>query len=191
VHRTLLPLDAIEVDGLPSVRPEIAAITAWPLLSGADRRAPLIEASRRRLLTPDRLLKAAESMWWVPGIRDVRRLVGLIAAGCESELELWGYTSVFDVAGLRDAKRQHVVRVGERAFRLDMAYDGDKVAVELDGRAYHASPAQWERDIARDLALATIGWQTIRLSHRRLVGDPDGCRRDVLAVRAARRAQAR
>lgn len=190
VHRTLLPLAAVEREGLPVVRVEIAAITAWPLLSGADQRAPLIEASRRRLISPDRVLTAAERMWWVPGIRELRHLVGLLVAGCESELELWGYTSVFNVAGLSDATRQRIVRVGGQTFRLDMAYEDEKVAVELDGRAYHASPARWESDIARDLALATIGWQTIRFSHRRLVSDPDGCRRDVLAVRAARRTQA-
>jgi very-short-patch-repair endonuclease len=121
---------------------------------------------------------------------ELRHLVGLLVAGCESELELWGYTSVFNVAGLSDATRQRIVRVGGQTFRLDMAYEDEKVAVELDGRAYHASAARWESDIARDLALATIGWQTIRFSHRRLVSDPDGCRRDVLAVRAARRTQA-
>jgi very-short-patch-repair endonuclease len=109
-------------------------------------------------------------------------LLGLIAAGCHSELELWGYTDVFDVPGLRGATRQRTVVVRGRAYILDMAYEEQRVAVELDGRAYHAAPAQWERDIARDLALATIGWLTVRLSHRRLTNDIAGCRRDVAAV---------
>jgi very-short-patch-repair endonuclease len=187
VHRTLLPLDAREIDGLPVVRPEVAAVMSWPLLAGSDRRAPLIEGSRRRLLSPQRAATLAEKMIWLKGVRELRALVGLLLAGCESELELWGYTDVFNVPGLNDANRQQVVRVGDRTYRLDMAYGAEKLAVELDGRAYHASPAQWERDIARDLALAKIGWQTIRLSHFRLTHDVEGCRRDVLAVRAARR----
>ena len=108
-------------------------------------------------------------------------------AGCESELELWGYTDVFSVPGLDDGTRQRVVRAGGQVYRLDLAYDEQLLAVELDGRAYHASPEQWARDIARDLAIATLGWQTIRLPHSRLMGDVDGVRRDVLAVRAARR----
>jgi len=70
---------------------------------------------------------------------------------------------------------------------LDVAYEEERLAVELDGRKYHADAARWEKDIARDLAVATSGWQTIRLSHDRLHSDVDGCRRDVLAVRAARR----
>ncbi|WP_408649774.1 hypothetical protein [Jatrophihabitans sp.] len=58
--------------------------------------------------------------------------------------------------------------------------------MELDGRAYHAAPEQWERDIGRDVELATLGWQTIRLSHARLTRDVPGCRRDVLAVLRSR-----
>lgn len=189
VHRTLLPLDAVELGGLPVVRTERAVVTSWPLMPDPDRRAPVIEAARRRLLAPHRILDLAERSWWVPGIRALRELVSLIGAGCESELELWGYTGVFDVPGLDDATRQHVVRVGERTFRLDMAYEAERLAVELDGRAYHSSPAQRERDMIRDLALATLGWQTIRLSHVRLRNDVAGCRHDVLAVRAARRRQ--
>lgn len=187
VHRTLLPLDAIELDGLPVVCAETALVTSWPLLSGPDQRAPIIEAARRRLLTPSRLLDRAEKMWWVSQIRSLRELVALLAAGCESELELWGYTDVFNVPGLDDATRQLRVRVGDALYRLDMAYEQERLVVELDGRAYHSSREQTERDMRRDTALATIGWQTLRFSHLRLHNDIPGCRRDALAVRAARR----
>jgi very-short-patch-repair endonuclease len=147
----------------------------------------VIEAWRRRLVSPAKLREHAEAMWWVRGINAMRELVGQLLAGCESELELWGYTDVFNVAGLDDCVRQKIVRVGDRVYRLDVAYEAEMVNVELDGRAYHESKEQWERDIARDLAVATVGWQTLRLPHRRLTGDVAGCRRDVLAVRAARR----
>ncbi len=190
VHRTLLPLGAGWCDGLPTVRPELCAITSWPLLDGTDQRAPLIEGARRGLLAPQVVLALAEKMTWVRGVKGLRHLVGQIAAGCESELELWGYSEVFDVPGLRHGIRQHPVTVRGHRYRLDLAYLAPRVAVELDGRAYHAGREQWERDIARDLALATMGWQTVRLSHSRLMTDVAGCRRDVLAVLAARSRQA-
>jgi very-short-patch-repair endonuclease len=190
VHRTRVPLELREVDRLPVVDLETAVTTSWPLLAGPAQRAPLIEAYRRRLISAQSLVRATESAWWVRDVRSLRGLVSLVLAGCESELELWGYTGVFDVPGLNDATRQRVVRVGGKTYRLDMAYDEEMLNVELDGRAFHASPEQWERDIARDLAVATIGWQTIRLPHDRLFGDVDGCRRDVLAVRNVRRRRA-
>lgn len=187
VHRTRQPLQAVERGSLPTVRLETALATSWPLLAGADQRAPLIEAYRRRLISAARLREACELAWWVRDARGLRSLASMVLGGCESQLELWGYTSVFDIPGLDDGYRQLTLRIGAKAYRVDLAYEAERLAVEIDGRAYHASPAQWDRDIARDLALATIGWQTIRFSHARLVGDVDGCRRDVFAVRAARR----
>lgn len=187
VHRTRAPLECRHLDQLPVISVETALATSWPLVDGPARRAPLIEAYRRRLVSADRLRQATESAWWVRDLRSLRELVSLVLAGCESELELWGYTDVFAVPGLSDASRQRVLRVGGKTYRLDVAYDEEMLDVELDGRAFHASEEQWQRDIARDLAIATLGWQTIRLPHHRLFGDVDGCRRDVLAVREARR----
>lgn len=187
VHRTQAPLWARELVGLPVVDLEHALATSWSLLCGPEQRAPLIEAHRRRLISPRRLMRAAESAFWIPDVRSFREMVSLVLAGCESELELWGYMSVFDIPELSDASRQRVVHVDGKTYRLDVAFDEEMLNVELDGRAFHASPQQWERDIARDLAVAKLGWQTIRLPHRRLFGDVDGCRRDVLAVREARR----
>jgi very-short-patch-repair endonuclease len=123
----------------------------------------------------------------VRGLTQLRHVAGLVVAGCESELEIWGYLHVFDVPGLDHAVRQREVTVDGCWYRADMAYEQERVVVELDGRAYHASPQQWDRDIARDLTLARAGWQTVRLSHRRLTTDIAGCRRDVLEVLAARR----
>lgn len=187
VHRTLLPLRPRAVDGLPVVCAEVALVTSWPLLVGSDQRAPLITASRKRLVSAQALGAVAERMTWVRGIRSFRELVGLVLSGCESEIELWGYRNVFAVPGLDDAVRQKVMRVAGKTYRIDLAYEQERLAVELDGRAYHSGREQWERDIRRDLDLATIGWQTLRLSHSRLTRDVAGCRRDVLSARAARR----
>jgi len=189
VHRTLLPLRHRWVDGRPVTEPELAIVTSWPLLTTEHRRPPIIEAGRRGLLRPDVLTTLIESMYWIAGRRDLREIAALVLGGCESELELWGCRHVFDVDGLRHGVRQRVVQIGWRQFRLDLSYDRERVAVELDGRAYHASSAQWERDIERDLLLATAGWLTIRLSYWRLHNDPDGCRRDVLRVLEARQHQ--
>ncbi len=186
-HRTKLRMAARAINRLPVVGTEVALVDSWPILPAERRRAPVIEAARRGLVRPTDLAAVAESRLWIPGIAELRRLVGHLLVGCESELELWGYLSVFDVPGLRHAGRQRKVIVDGVTFRLDMAYDQERVAVELDGSAYHWTKDRWERDLARDAALATAGWLTIRLSHGRLTRDIDGCRRDVLRVLATRR----
>lgn len=83
--------------------------------------------------------------------------------------------------------RQRVVRVRGRTYRLDLAYEEERVAVEMDGWTYHGPRAKREEDTRRDTAVASIGWLTLRYSHQRLHGDVPGCRRDTLATLAARR----
>ena len=91
--------------------------------------------------------------------------------------------------GMPPFVQQRRVSVGGEVFVLDAAYDEVKLAVEMDGAAWHGSRAQRERDIRRDALLATVGWQTLRFGFGRLTGSPDACRRDVLAAYRARRAQ--
>ena len=121
------------------------------------------------------------------GRAELLHLAELLADGCESELEIWGYLHVFDVPGLRHGVRQRWFVVQRRRYRADLAYELECVIVELDGAGAHSTRAQRERVMQRDAALATMGWVTIRLSHWRLHNDVEGCRRDLLAVLARRR----
>jgi very-short-patch-repair endonuclease len=188
VHRTRVATRVRVVDGLRTVAPAVAVVRSWPLLNGSARRAPAIEAVRRRLVTADDLREVESRAIGMRGRAQLSRLIDALNAGCESELELWGYLAVFDVPGLRHAQRQKVVHVGMRSYRLDLAYDEERVAVELDGYRFHSSREQRERDMRRDAALASIGWLTLRFSHERLHDDVAGCRRDTLTALAVRRA---
>ncbi len=94
---------------------------------------------------------------------------------------------MFDVPGLRHARPQKRLYVNGRRYRLDLAYEAERVVVEMDGSQYHSSEEQRERDRRRDAALATLDWLTLRFSHRRLHSDVAGCRQDTLATLAARR----
>lgn len=188
VHRTRAPARVTSVESRLTVEPALAVARSWPMVDRDRRRAPAIEAVRRRLVTPADLRRVTQHCVGMPGRADLASLIDLMEAGCESELEIWGHLHVFDVPGLDHGVRQKWVQVRGRWYRLDLAYEEEQVAVELDGRAFHASPDQWERDIRRDAALAGVGWQTLRFSHRRLHVEREACRRESLAVLAARRA---
>jgi very-short-patch-repair endonuclease len=187
IHRTRRPIDAIARAGASTVRPALAIVGSWPMLRGSGQRAPAIRAVAQRLVTPGQLRATVDEHITLPGRAQLQRLVRLLEAGCRSELELWGYLSVFNIRDLREAVRQRPITVKGKTYYLDQAYEQERLCVELDGRGYHSSTERWESDIARDLALATLGWQTIRLSHHRLTTDVDGCRADVLRVLRARR----
>lgn len=187
VHRLARFPPLTRSDGMPMVAPAAAAVMSWPLLAPDRRRAPIIDGTRRKLLSPAELRAAVDRAPRMPGRADLVQLIGLIEAGCESELEIWGFLHVFDVPGLRHGVRQHRVRTPIGVKRLDLAYVAERVAVELDGWGSHSTRAQRESDMRRDAALAALGWITVRFSYRRLHDDVAGCREDLLATLAARR----
>jgi len=192
LHRTRELRDTIRrVDGLPVTCVERAVVDSWGRpdgLSRADVRAAAIGAVRRRLCLPRQLLDEVGRRPCLPGRSALVQLIGLLADGCQSELEIWGCLEVLGAAGMPPFVQQRRIVVGGEVFVLDAAYDEVRLAVEMDGAAWHGSREQRERDIRRDALLATIGWQTMRFGHRRLTTEPGSCRREILAAYTARRA---
>lgn len=188
IHRvTKFPPWRRTAGGLPTVAPSHAVASSWPMLSEQDRRAATIVAVRERIVTPDQLRAAYERLPRLAGRADLLSLVDLLAAGCESELEIWGRTGVFDIPGLDHGVAQRWLEARGRRYRLDRAYEAERVAVEMDGDTYHSTREQRERDRRRDSALASIDWLTLRFSRDRMFNDVDGVRAETLATLAARR----
>lgn len=176
-------------DGLPHVRLERALVESWPQRPVEDRRAPLILAVQRRLVTAERVLREADQLPKLGGRPALLSLVELLRAGCHSELEIWGHLHVFDHPTLPPGRRQVPVRVHGRTVYLDVAYHRELVDVELDGAEYHGPRLRRERDLRRDAALAALGWLTVRFSHARLHAEPEVIRRELRATLEVRRQQ--
>jgi very-short-patch-repair endonuclease len=63
------------------------------------------------------------------------------------------------------------VRVGR--YLVDFLWRSRCLIVETDGYRYHRGRAAFEDDRARDLELRAAGYQTIRLSQRQVLSEPD------------------
>ena len=122
------------------------------------------------------------------GRRGLVELLDLIDEGCQSELEIWGVRHVLRAPGMPHFVQQHAVQLPWATVHLDAALPELKIAIELDGAAFHGSAEARERDIRRDAALAARGWVVLRFSYHRLTTDPDGCRREIAEVCRARQA---
>jgi hypothetical protein len=144
--------------GLAVVRLERCLVDSWPLLEGYERRAPLIAAVQQRLTTAGRVRGVAVESSRIAGRSSLLDLTDLLASGCHSELESWGFLHVFSHPTLPPADRQLQVRIGDRRAYLDVSYPGEMVDVELDGSRYHFGGDRRERDMRRDAALVTAGW---------------------------------
>jgi very-short-patch-repair endonuclease len=186
VHRRSLESTVVR-RGLPITRLERSIVDSWPLLPAFERRRPAIEAIAARRTTVSRLRSALASTPRLPGRGDLVRLLDLLAAGCLSPLEIWGLLHVFSGEGMPAFARQVRVTIGCRVVYLDVYAPIERVDFELDGAASHAGPADRERDVRRDAALASIGILVVRFTYRRLVHEPAAVRDEVRAILAARR----
>ena len=71
-------------------------------------------------------------------------------------------------------------------FRLDMYDSVTRTCIEADGKRYHSTPEQHQRDARRDAILATRGILTVRLTYDDICDRPEWCRMIVRQVLAAR-----
>lgn len=193
VHR-VADLSARRRAGLPVTPPPRSVVDAWgvahraggPAAGRDGARAAVIDAFRRGLVTARELRRELVRRPELPGRAALFDLLGLVAAGARSELEIWGMLHVTDVPGLPPCRRQVRVFLPHGHADLDVAWPEARLAVELDGAAFHGSPEQRERDLRRDAALASAGWLVLRFSYRRLKREPDACRAQIAAVYRSR-----
>ncbi|HET7483113.1 MAG TPA: hypothetical protein VFK89_09670, partial [Actinomycetota bacterium] len=152
VERTLIALAA----ELPRLRAEIA----------------LDDALRRSLTSPRRIdaCIAAISARGRRGTGIMRELLApRMSNGIpESPLESKFYSALLS-SDVPMPRLQFEVRVAGNLYRLDFAWPTKRVAVEMDGYAYHHGKVEWERDLARRNALTAIDW---KLLHGRWDEDP-------------------
>lgn len=111
-----------------------------------------------------------------PGVRGLlrlRRVVPLMDAGAESPQETDARLALID-AGLPAPSTQVVIRgrYGEFIARVDLAYEGVKLAIEYDGPQHWEDSKVRQRDIDKGVELADLDWGLVRvgsnlLYHRR------------------------
>jgi hypothetical protein len=95
-----------------------------------------------------------------------------------SELEA-RFSSWVEAAGQPRPERNAYVQVQGDWFESVCVWRRQRVIVELDGRAFHAMPMAFERDRARDRALAAAGWRVVRVTWLQLNGEPESLAADL------------
>jgi very-short-patch-repair endonuclease len=79
---------------------------------------------------------------------------------------------------LRDAHIQgwtanHRVVVGGKEYFIDIAFRGERLAIEIDGRLHEEDPNIFENDRRRQNGLVVAGWRVLRFTYWMLVNEPD------------------
>lgn len=160
----------------PAIRVEHALID---VASGALRDddvaaafAVLARVCGSRRTTPQRIVRALGTRPRVSGRRTLEALLGDLDDGACSVLERGYLHRVERAHGLPRGERQTRSTATGRATFQDVRYHEQGVVVELDGRAFHDSPRERDRDAFRDLAeLSRSDVLTTRVTYGLVYGD--------------------
>jgi very-short-patch-repair endonuclease len=155
-RRDLAPKDIVERNGL--------RVTALPLtvVEAAARRgggAKLMDSALQRHVELPQLWNAHLRNKGRHGSPAARRLLHAASDGAQSEAErvlikllrdnnITGWKANYPLAG----------------FKIDVAFPGEKVAVETDGWAFHTSQEDFQTDRERQNKIALFGWKVLRFT---------------------------
>ena len=107
-----------------------------------------------------------------PGVRGLPRLgkaLSLVDGGAESPQETAARLVLIRAGLPRPTTQVNVFdEFGEFVARVDMAYEGIKVAIEYDGEQHWSNPEIRQADIDKMYELNRLGWIVIRVSSDQL-----------------------
>ena len=172
-HRTgtLVDADVTSVAALPVLSAARTVIDLSARLTPDALEAMVDDGLRRRVLTLAGLHAVARRLHTIaPGRspRTVERILSARTAGYhpgDSELERRVARAIVD-AGLPAPTPQHRVVVGSSTYLLDLAYPKAKIAIEIDGFAFHHDRTSFDRDRTRQNDLVNAGWIVLRFTSR-------------------------
>jgi very-short-patch-repair endonuclease len=173
VHRSVDDphVDARYVDGIPvtSVRRTLLDLGS---VVHPDRLERAVERALFRGLTNPGALWAYIDQVGRQGRRGVQPLRAVLeqrgrVAPAESDLET-EMLQLLRRASLPEPVRQRDVTVASRRFRIDLAYPGLKIALEVDGDEPHFGTRATDNDGTRDGLLQLGGWLTQHFTKRHI-----------------------
>lgn len=97
-----------------------------------------------------------------------RRLLQAASDGARSEAERL-FMRILRQAGITGWRANHPVA----GYKIDVAFPQQRVAIEVDGWAFHSDPEAFVKDRNRQNALALMGWTVLRFTWLDLTEYPE------------------
>lgn len=156
--------------GIKHVTLERALIDSCGLLNERQLSFIFDTMLSKRLIDPDKINQLLKDLKPAPG-RSPRKLIKLIesttttigSVSVESQLEK-RIEDILRRVSKYDLVRQYEVRTSTNLYRLDFAIPERKIAVEVDGFAFHKDRATFDHDRKRNSELAILGWTVLHFT---------------------------
>jgi uncharacterized protein DUF559 len=185
MHRGNLPSDEITV--LRDIPVTTVARTLLDLAAVLERRQverAVHEAEARRLgdsLSLEEIVARHPRRRGVATVRAILSAGGIGSTVTRSELEA-RFVGFLDAVGLPRPEVNASLQVGGRWVEADCVWRAQRLIVELDGHAFHATTTAYERDRARDRSLHAGGWRVVRVTWRQLHDDAEALATDLRSL---------
>jgi very-short-patch-repair endonuclease len=171
VHRARLAGDEVTTArSIPVTTPNRTLLDLAAVLDARHVEKAINEAEVLRLTNPNSLGDLVERHPRRKGIGALRTVLANRTIGStiiRSELED-RFVQFLDEGVLPRPKVNTNIKIADRWIEADCVWPDDRLIVELDGHATHATPAAFERDRARDRVLQAAGWRVVRVTWRQL-----------------------
>ena len=169
--------DITQIEGIPCTRPVRTFLDLGVVLSPDELETVLNEGIRRNLLSRSAIGRRLDELGTLrPGTTVVQAVVGRHRPGRrapESVLET-RFLQLLRTAGLPEPAPQFEIGLGDgAAARVAFACPERRIAIELDGAAYHSGEVAERRARRRDNQLGAIGWRVLRFGWNDVTRSPD------------------
>ena len=155
---------------IPVTTPERTPVDLSGRLAPPSLGCMLDDALRRRLIRLDRVRTCVARLAGSPGRRPAvvqsllaERLPGYEPGGSDIETRA---LRLLVAHGFPPPVQQYRVRIGGRTFKIDLAYQVRRLAIELDGWEHHRTRTAFDDDRYRANLLVADGWWLVRFTSR-------------------------
>ncbi|AVL99707.1 hypothetical protein C6V83_04865 [Gordonia iterans] len=165
-HRNLHDDDRTEVRKVAITSPALTVLDAAALLGMTF----LDRALQAKKVTVEDLVAADARYPGRRGARVVAPMLDAAAAGARSPAERRALAMLL---GSADLPQWQLNYPAVEPYEVDVAFVAHKVAVEIDGMAYHSDAEAFQRDRARGNALTGAGWVVLHFTWADVVERPE------------------
>ena len=173
IYETPDPEDVSLYMGLPTISRAAAVVDCLRLLAEPAALALVDRALQQRWLTLEDLVARARARVGLPGAPQLRRIVRKVSGGARSTAERLLH-KVFRQAGITGWAANVGITDGAGVIGVvDVAFDRQRLVIEVDGWAFHSTPERFQRDRQRQNRLTAAGWTVLRFTWRDLTERPE------------------
>lgn len=135
-------------------------------------KAVAYRAIQTQVITLGGLHEAGEGLIRCAGARQLTSIVRDVAGGAHSDAEL-KLINMLREAGIGGWYPNHTVVLPGGVAVVDVAFPDMRLAVEVDGRAWHSDAKRFQSDRSRQNQLVRAGWTVLRFTWADLTDRPD------------------